>query len=534
MKKMKLNNLTEFDLFVQKMNENVGGTVVTRFAPSPTGALHIGGVRTALYCYLFAKKHNGKIILRIEDTDQQRFVPGAEKYIIESLDWCGIKFDEGPHVGGPNGPYRQSERYDIYPKYAKQLIDAGKAYYCFDTPEDIENMKSRLIEKGVSSPQYDVNTRMEMKNSLTLSKEEVDKLLAEKVPYVVRIKFPENEIITVNDIIRGTVVANTNTLDDKVLFKSDGLPTYHLANVVDDHLMKVTHVIRGEEWLPSAPLHFFLYEAFGWEKPSFAHLALLLKPSGAGKLSKRDGDALGFPVFPLAWTDPKTPSSTSSGYKESGYLPQAFINMLAFLGWNPGTEQEVMTMDELIDSFSLERCGKAGARFNIDKAKWFNGQYLRQVPNEQIVEELKPILKERGINLPDRTIVKMVDMNKGKVNFVKDIYDASLYLFEKPETYDKKTVEKKWNENSPIIIENLRKVLEGVHNWTSENIQRAFEGYVNENPDLNFGAVAPALRLVLTGMGNGPSLFDIMEIIGKDSTMDRMTNYDIKVKKKKM
>ena len=531
---MKLNNLTEFDYFKQMMKEGVGGQgVVVRFSPSPTGPLHIGGVRTALYNYLFAKKHNGKCLLRIEDTDQVRFVPGAEEYIIKSLTWCGIQFDEGPHVGGPHGPYRQSERYGIYPKYAKELVNSGKAYYCFDTPEDIENMKSTLLEEGNQSPQYDWKTRMKMKNSLTLPPEEVDRLLEEKVPFVVRIKFPEDRMIVVEDIIRGNVTVNSNTLDDKVLFKSDGLPTYHLANIVDDHLMKVTHVIRGEEWLPSAPLHVFLYESFGWQPPKFAHLALLLKPTGAGKLSKRDGDSLGFPVFPLKWVDPKNPDNSSKGYKDSGYSPEAFINMLAFMGWNPGTEQEIMSMDELIQSFSLERCGKAGARFNIDKAKWYNGQYLRQQPNSVIVEELKPILKKKGINLPDRTIEKMVEMNKGKVNFVADIYDDSLYLFENPTTYDKKTIEKKWdNVKSPEIIANLKEVLSGVNTWTSEEIQRSFEGYVNNNPDLNFGAVAPALRLVLTGMGNGPSLFDIMEIIGKDMTLDRLTNYSIKNKKK--
>lgn len=533
MKKINLINLTEFDKFVKMMNESVSGTVRTRFAPSPTGALHLGGVRTALYNYLFAKKHNGTFYLRIEDTDRERFVPGAEDYIRKSLEWCGIIPDESPWQGGPYGPYRQSERYDIYPKYAKELVDKGKAYYCFDTPDDIDQMKSDLLEKGVSSPQYDVNTRMMMKNSLTLSEDEVQHLLSTKVPFVVRIKFPENEMINVDDLIRGRVSANTNTLDDKVLFKSDGLPTYHLANVVDDHLMKTSHVIRGEEWLPSAPLHFFLYESFGWDTPEFAHLSLILKPSGAGKLSKRDGDALGFPVFPLKWTDPKNPDASSKGYKDSGYMPEAFINMLAFLGWNPGTEQEVMSMEELIQSFSIERCGKAGARFNIDKAKWYNGQYLKQLSNEEVVDLLKPSLKERGINLSDKTIEKMVEMNKGKVNFVQDIYEASLYLFEKPTIYDKKTVEKKWTDASPIVISNLKEVLDGVRDWSAQSIQHAFEKYVNENPDLNFGMVAPALRLVLTGMGNGPSLFDIMEIIGKEDTLDRMTNYNIQVKKKK-
>ena len=530
---MNLINLTEFEKFVDMMKENIGnaGTVRTRFAPSPTGPLHLGGVRTALYNYLFAKKYNGVFYLRIEDTDQNRFVPGAEEYIRKSLEWCGIVPDEAPWIGGPYGPYRQSERYYIYPKYAKDLVNDGKAYYCFDTPDDIEEMKSRLIKKGIQSPQYDYKTRMEMKNSLSLSPREVDDLLSKNVPYVIRVKFPENQNIVVNDIIRGTINVNTDTLDDKVLFKSDGLPTYHLANIVDDHLMKTSHVIRGEEWLPSAPLHVFLYDSFGWKAPEFAHLALLLNPGGNGKLSKRNGDEMGFPVFPLKWQDPKDPSKSSSGYKDSGYLPEAFINFLAFLGWNPGTEQEIMSMDELAKSFSLERCGKSGAKFNIDKAKWYNGQYLKQMPDEEVVVQLKPMLKERGIDLPDRTIKKMVEMNKGKANFIKDIYDASLYLFEKPTTYDKKVAEKKWTDKSPAIIEGIKESVIKVSNWTSENIQKAFEDYVNSN-GLNFGAVAPSLRLVLTGMGFGPSLFDIMEIIGKEGTIDRLTNYNIKTKKK--
>lgn len=533
--KMQLKNLTEFEQFQILMKEgktfeNLGGQVRSRFAPSPTGGLHIGGVRTALYNYLFAKKHNGVFYIRIEDTDQGRFVPGAEKYILEALDWCGIHHDEGPDIGGPYGPYRQSERYDIYPKYAKQLVDDGKAYYCFDTPEEIENMKSKLIEQGIQSPQYDHTTRMQMKNSLSLSPEEVNHLMAQKVPYVVRVKFPPDEVITVKDIIRGIVEVNTNTLDDKVLFKSDGLPTYHLANIVDDHLMKTTHVIRGEEWLPSAPLHVFLYKSLGWEAPQFAHLALLLNPGGQGKLSKRIGDEMGFPVFPMDWKDPKT-GKVSMGYKEKGYIPQAFVNFLAFLGWNPGTEQEIMTMDELIQSFSLERCGKAGAKFNIEKAKWYNGQYMKQMSDEEVTELLIPILKERGINLPDRTVAKMVEMNKGKANFISEIYEASLYLFEPPKNYDQKTVDKKWNDKCPAIIAGMKDMFASVNDWTSETLQKSLEKYVAEN-GLNFGEIQPLLRLVLTGMGFGPNLFDVMEIIGKESCLDRMSNYNIKAKKK--
>lgn len=527
---MKLKNLTEFDQFKMLLKESISGEVRTRFAPSPTGGLHIGGVRTALYNYLFAKKHNGVFYIRIEDTDQNRFVAGAEKYIIEALNWCGIKHDEGPDIGGPYAPYRQSERYDIYPKYAKQLVDDDKAYYCFDTPDDIEDMKAKLFQKGVASPQYDHTTRMMMKNSLTMSPEEVQDLMSKKVPFVIRVKFPPDEIITVTDLIRGTVEANTNTLDDKVLFKSDGLPTYHLANIVDDHLMRTTHVIRGEEWLPSAPLHVFLYKSLGWESPVFAHLALLLNPGGQGKLSKRMGDELGFPIFPMAWTDPKT-GKTSPGYKDKGYIPQAFVNFLAFLGWNPGTEQEMMTMDELIESFSLERCGKAGAKFNIDKAKWYNGEYMKKMSNEEVTELLIPILKERGVDLPDRTVKKMVEMNKGKANFVSDIYEASLYLFEPPKVYDEKTVQKKWNDKCPAMIAGIKDALSTVNNWTSEEIQRDFEEYVKAN-GLNFGEISAPLRLVLTGMGFGPNLFDIMEIIGKEGTLDRLSNYKIKAKKK--
>jgi len=528
---MQLKNLTEFEQFRLLLKESISGEVRTRFAPSPTGPLHIGGVRTALYNYLFAKKNNGVFYIRIEDTDQGRFVEGAEAYILKSLDWCGIHHDEGPDIGGPYGPYKQSERYDIYPKYAKQLVDDGKAYYCFDTPEEIDEMKSKLIQQGVASPQYDYTTRLKMKNSLALSPEEVQKLMAAKVPYVIRVKFPENETIVVNDIIRGKVEANTDTLDDKVLFKSDGLPTYHLANIVDDHLMKTTHVIRGEEWLPSAPLHVFLYKAFGWEAPQFAHLALLLNPGGAGKLSKRTGDELGFPVFPMDWKNPKT-GQEFMGYKEKGYIPEAFVNFLAFLGWNPGTEQEIMSMDELIQSFSLERCGKAGAKFNIEKAKWYNGQYMKQISDEEVTKLLIPILKERGINLPDRTVAKMVQMNKGKANFISDIYEASLYLFKPPTVYDEKTVSKKWNDKCPEMVAGMKDMISTINmEWTSENIQKAFEKYVTEN-GLNFGDMQQILRLVLTGMGFDPNLFDVMEIIGKESCIERMTNYKIKAKKK--
>lgn len=532
MKNMSLKNLTEFDQFRLLMKEQAEslGTVRTRFAPSPTGPLHIGGLRTALYNYLFAKKHDGVFYLRIEDTDQGRFVPGAEDYIRRSLEWCGIEPDESPWQGGPYGPYRQSERYDIYPKYAKQLIDNDKAYYCFDTPDEIEEMKSKLIQQGVPSPQYDYTTRDKMKNSLTLSPEEVKSLMDKGVPYVVRVKFPPNEVIRVEDVIRGTVEANTDTLDDKVLFKSDGLPTYHLANIVDDHLMKTSHVIRGEEWLPSAPLHVFLYQSFGWEPPKFAHLALLLNPGGAGKLSKRTGDELGFPVFPLDWKNPKT-GQDSAGFREKGYFPQAFINFLAFLGWNPGTEQEIMTMDELIQSFSLERCGKAGAKFNIEKAKWYNGQYLKMMPNEEVFELLKKYLIEEGIELPDNTIMKMVEINKGRADFIGDIYTSSKYLFEPPTKYDQKTIDKKWTDKSPEIIAELKEIFEDITDWKAPVLKGIIEKFVAEKGE-NFGNIAIPLRLVLTGQGGGSDLFEFMEMIGKESTLERMSNYKIKAKKK--
>lgn len=531
MKNLNLINLTEFEKFVDMMKESVTGSLVrTRFAPSPTGNLHLGGIRTALYNYLFAKKYDGVFYLRIEDTDQERFVAGAEDYIRKALEWCKIYPEESPWRGGPYGPYRQSERYDIYPRYAKQLIDNGHAYYCFDSPDDIQNMKSKLLEQGVKSPQYDASTRMTMKNSLTLSPDEVNDLLSKKVPHVVRAKFPANEIINFNDVIRGSISVNTDTLDDKVLFKSDGLPTYHLANVVDDHLMKTSHVIRGEEWLPSAPLHVFLYRSFGWKAPEFAHLALLLNPGGNGKLSKRAASDLGFSVFPFDSTDDQ--GKVTKGYKEQGYIPEAFVNFLAFMGWNPGTEQEIMSMDELIKSFSLERCGKSGAKFNIDKAKWYNGQYLKMMSNEEVTKQLIPLLKEKGINLPDATVAKMVEMNKGKANFVSDIYDASLYLFEPPKTYDQKSIDKKWNDKCPAMIEALKGIFEGISDWKSQNIQQAFEKFVGEN-GLNFGDVAIPLRLVLTGQGAGSNIFELMEMIGKDSTLERMSNYKIKAAKKK-
>jgi len=512
---MKLNNLSTFNDF-KKIKESMGDKVRVRFAPSPTGPLHIGGVRTALYNYLYAKKYNGKLILRIEDTDQTRFVPGAEDYIIESLSWLGIEFDEGPHIGGSYGPYKQSERKNIYRNYYKKLIDSGKAYYAFDTEDEMKKVRE---ENQYFS--YNADTRLSMNNSLTKSPEEVEQLLLERNDWTVRIKFEPNETIVINDLIRGKVEVNTSTLDDKVLFKAkDDLPTYHLANIVDDHLMKISHVIRGEEWLPSAPLHVYLYESFGWDAPYFAHLPLILKPVGNGKLSKRDGDKYGFPVFPLEWNDPKT-DNKSMGYKEEGYLPQALVNILAFLGWNPGTDKEVYTMNDLINDFSLKRIQKGGAKFNMDKAKWFNSEHLKLTNNEIVTKELDNYLKSIGIELPYEKVMKMVEFGKGRSNFIKDIYNNVKYLFEKPTKYDRKTLRKKWKTNSPEIMIQLSNKFTNIQDWNKDNIRQSFEEFINET-EYNFGVVMPGLRLVITGNGFGPDIFEIMEIIGKDETIKRL------------
>ena len=508
--------LKDYTNFINE-SKIVTDSVRVRYAPSPTGPNHIGGIRTALYNYLFARKHNGTFILRIEDTDSSRFVPGAEKYLTEAFDWLGIEFDESPSKGGPYGPYRQSERRDIYDKYYKELIDSGKAYYAFDTSEELESARENLPNFS-----YDFQTRNDMKNSLTLKKEEVDRLIHETDDWVVRIKYPDKPInIEVDDIIRGKVNVNSNTLDDKVIWKKkDELPTYHLANIVDDHLMRITHVIRGEEWLPSAPLHVYLYDCFGWKSPQFAHLPLILGPSG--KLSKRDGDKYGFPVFPLSWVDPKDSTKTAMGYREAGYLPEAVVNLLAFIGWNPGTEKEVYTMQELIKDFDLKRINKAGAKFNPVKAAWFNGQHLKTTPTVTLMESFRKELDKKGIKKDDAFIYRVLDENKGKVNFVKDLYDTVSYLFEKPITFDEKVM-KKWNENSTTILTGLADELEGVMNWKEDNIQNRFEKYVSDNK-IKFGEIAPILRLVLTGFGQGPSLFGIMEMLGKDETLNRLAD----------
>lgn len=495
--------------------------VRVRFAPSPTGALHIGGVRTALYNYLFARQHGGEFIFRIEDTDSNRFVPGAEEYIIESFKWLGIPFDEGVSFGGNHGPYRQSERRDIYKKYVKILLDADKAYIAFDTPEELDAKRNEI-----ANFQYDASTRMQMRNSLTLSKEEVDALIAEGKQYVVRFKIEPNEDVHVNDLIRGDVVINSSILDDKVLYKSaDELPTYHLANIVDDHLMEVSHVIRGEEWLPSAPLHVLLYRAFGWADtmPQFAHLPLLLKPEGNGKLSKRDGDRLGFPVFPLEWHDPKT-GDVSSGYRESGYLPEAVINFLALLGWNPGNDQELMSMDELIRLFDLGRCSKAGAKFDYKKGIWFNHEYILQKSDAELAELFKPVLTQQGVDVAkysDAYLTTVVSLVKGRVNFVKELWEQARFFFEAPTTYAEKDVKKRWKEDTPAILTELIALLQGMDNFESKPSEEVVIGWITEK-GYHMGNVMNAFRLAVVGECKGPHMFDITELLGKEETIARI------------
>ncbi len=491
-----------------------------RFAPSPTGPLHIGGVRTALYNYLYAKKHHGRLILRIEDTDQGRIVPGAEDYIIKSLGWMGIHFDEGIREGGPYAPYRQSDRQAIYRDYAGQLIASGNAYYAFDTPEELEQMRRRLEGEKAVNTSYSYLSRMSMTNSLTLPAEEVSRRMEAGQPYVIRFMIPSDQEVCVYDLIRDWVVVHSSTLDDKVLFKSDGMPTYHLANVVDDHLMKVTHVIRGEEWLPSLPLHAQLYRAFGWEEPGYAHLPLLLKPDGKGKLSKRDGDRLGFPVFPLQWKDPFT-SEVSSGYRESGYFPEAFVNMLAFLGWNPGTEQELFSMDELIEAFSIERVGKSGSRFDPEKAKWYNRQYLQQRPVKELVSLFRPVLDEKGIQADDARIGKVVEMVRERVDFVKDIWDQSWFFFKAPESYDQEVVRKRWKQETPAMMTEAASLLKDLEPFTSPVLEARLKEWM-EQKGYGTGQVMNALRLCLVGAGIGPHLTEIMETIGKAETIRRI------------
>ena len=492
--------------------------VRVRFAPSPTGALHIGGVRTALYNYLFARQHGGDLVFRIEDTDSNRFVPGAEEYIIESFRWLGIKFDEGVSFGGEHGPYRQSERRSIYKKYVDQLLAADKAYIAFDTPEQLEAKRAEI-----QNFQYDARTRGEMTNSLTLPKEEVERRIADGEQYVVRFKVEPGIDVHIDDMIRGHVVIKSDILDDKVLYKSaDELPTYHLANIVDDHLMEITHVIRGEEWLPSAPLHVLLYRAFGWEDtmPTFAHLPLLLKPEGKGKLSKRDGDRLGFPVFPLEWHDPKT-GDVSSGYRESGYFPEAVVNFLALLGWNPGTEQELFTLDELVQAFDIHKCSKAGARFDYQKGIWFNHEYMLKKSNEEVANLFAPIVANNGVDETMERITQVVAMMKDRVNFVKELWPLCSFFFIAPTEYDEKTVKKRWKADSAKVMGELANVLEGIDDFSVEGQEPVVMKWVEEK-GYKLGDVMNAFRLTLVGIGKGPGMFDISAFLGKEETLKRM------------
>ncbi|MBC8320883.1 MAG: glutamate--tRNA ligase [Bacteroidetes bacterium] len=490
-----------------------------RFAPSPTGPLHIGGVRTALYNYLFARKNGGKFILRIEDTDQTRLVSGAEKYIIDSFKWCGIEFDEGVASGGDYGPYRQSDRKHIYPAYAEELVKSGHAYYAFDTPDELNKIRTDYELQKLTFV-YNAVARKKLRNSLTLTEEETNKLLESGEPYVIRFCMPENKIVVMNDMIRGKVEVNTSALDDKVLFKSDGMPTYHLANIVDDHLMEISHVIRGEEWLPSLPLHVLLYEAFNWEKPEFAHLPLLLKPDGNGKLSKRDGDRLGFPVFPLEWKDPKT-GNISTGFREEGYFADAFINLLAMLGWNPGDERELFSMEELTEAFSIERVGKSGAKFDPVKAAWFNHQYLIRVDNETLAGLLMPIAIKNGVLVEKEQLSIAVGMVKERVNFVSELWDHLDFFFKQPENYDHKSVKKCWKEGSYNQMAELKDVLLEVDDFTAENTEKAVKKWI-ENNEYKTGAVMNAFRLLLVGELKGPHLFDIVALIGQEASVERI------------
>ncbi len=494
--------------------------VRVRFAPSPTGPLHIGGVRTALYNYLFAKKNKGTFILRIEDTDQNRYVPGAEKYITEAMNWCGIHYDEGVDVGGKHAPYRQSDRKGIYLQYAEQLVKEGKAYYAFDTPEELDAMRERLTKKGVATPQYDHLTRNEMKNSLTLSKHEVKERLAKGEHYVIRVFIPEDKEISLNDLIRGEVSVHSSTLDDKVLFKSDGMPTYHLANIVDDHLMEITHVIRGEEWLPSAPLHVLLYEYFGWQAPEFAHLPLLLKPDGNGKLSKRDGDRLGFPVFPLKWIDPKT-NEVSSGYRESGYVPQAFVNMLALLGWNPGTEQEVFSMEELIEAFTIDRVGKHGSKFDPEKAKWFNHHYLSSMSDVEIAHILESQAVGKGITSDINMLVKIASLVKERATLIPDLWEEAKFFFADQVEYDQKMKDKVWRIETPAMLNSIITFIEEQKNLTVDVFEPALKTYIQEQ-GMNMGLVMNTLRLALVGSAHGPGVASIISVLGKEKTIERL------------
>lgn len=499
--------------------------VRVRFAPSPTGPLHAGGVRTALYNYLFARQQGGQMLLRIEDTDQNRYVPGAEAYILEALEWLGISVDEGPQTGGPHAPYRQSERKPMYLEYAERLVKEGKAYYAFDTAEELDAMRKRMEEAKVAAVQYNAITRQEMTNSLTLTPEETRRRIDKGDPYVIRMKIMPKEDIRFNDLIRGWVVVHSSQIDDKVLLKSDGMPTYHLANIVDDHLMGITHVIRGEEWLPSAPLHVLLYRYLGWEStmPQFAHLPLLLKPDGNGKLSKRDADLGGFPIFPLEWTDPVT-GDKAKGFREEGYSAEATANFLALLGWNAGTEQEIFTMDELISAFSFERVHKAGARFDIQKANWFNQQYIKQRDNASIAAELAPLYAQKGIQVREEQILQIVHLLKDRVHFIKEIVSESLFLFNAPTEYDQDVVVKKWNEEAVQALSGFRDALENYQGTFTADAIKHLLAETMESMGVKMGKIMQALRLAITGVAAGPDLMITLEILGKAEAVDRLSN----------
>lgn len=495
-----------------------------RFAPSPTGALHIGGVRTALYNYLFAKKNKGKFILRIEDTDQTRFVSGAENYIHNTFKWLGIEPDEGVNHGGDFKPYKQSERKDLYKKYAQQLIDEGKAYYAFDTPEELSAMRQRLKEAKADNQVYDSLSRQTMRNSLTLAQSELDELLEKDTAYVIRLKVDRDQEVILNDMIRGEVKVNSNNVDDKVLMKSDGMPTYHLANVVDDHLMKISHVIRGEEWLPSAPLHVLLYQYLGWHDsmPQFAHLPLLLKPDGNGKLSKRDADKHGYPVFPLDWEDPKT-NEKSMGFREQGYLPEAITNFLAMLGWNPGTEQELFTLSELIESFSIDRINKSGAKFDIEKGKWFNQQYLKNIDDEILAHGFLLLLENKNIVCSKEKAIAICGLLKERITFPQEFWTSGQYFFYQPQEYDAKVIKKKWNDEAKLMLEDYKEALDSMDTLTKESALNILNE-VLEKHGAGMGKVMPALRVSITGVAGGPDLMGIMAVLGKAEVIDRIEN----------
>ncbi|WP_228853108.1 glutamate--tRNA ligase [Aegicerativicinus sediminis] len=492
--------------------------VRVRFAPSPTGPLHIGGVRTALFNFLFAKKHGGDFVLRIEDTDQNRYVEGAEDYIVESLNWCGIPFDEGPGKERENGPYRQSERKAVYRKYAEKLVENGYAYYAFDTAETLDFHRKDHEAKGKTFI-YNWHNRLKLKNSLSLSKEEVEQLIQNGDEYVIRFKSPENETILLNDLVRGEITIDTSILDDKVLFKSDGMPTYHLANIVDDHLMEITHVIRGEEWLPSLALHYMLYRSFGWEAPIFAHLPLILKPSGKGKLSKRDGDALGFPVFPLEWRDPKN-GDIAKGFREEGYLPEALINFLAFLGWNPGTEQEIFSIDELVEAFSFDKVNKAGSRFDPDKVKWFNHHYIQNSTDVQLAKILQSSRAELK-EMDPQYIELVAGLVKERANLTSDLWDLTRYFFKAPRDYDETAIKKAIKDDTATILSKVRDIVVHLHEFTKDNIESQVKEWI-KTEGLGFGKVMMPLRVALVGSLQGIDVFEIMFLIGKNESVSRI------------